>query len=680
MHVISIFSILFFGFYTLAGNPGVSYQGRIIKPDGTALESTQVQFRMQVRSPGSENCLLYEEIQSHNMAGSSGVFSITLNDGTGTRLDTPTYQMDRIFANRDTMTLDSTRCTVGASYSPNTGDGRKFIVYFKDDTMSAYEPLPVMSLNYTSQSMYALESQKIDKFAIGNILRAVDGSGNPAAAPALDPTQLTNFTNLLAGTSTQYATATQFSSVQSFAKSAPPTCNTGEVLKSNGTSLSCVTGGGSSSYSGITPATSTNTIDNTNFAQTWDWSTATTQNPMSLSANALTTGSLLKISSSSASLNSTNGLLNVANSTAATNGVLARFQSNSTIGSGLTVLNNGNVGVGTASPVNRLHVDSGTNFTALKTGNALTITNYANNGGEGRFGVINADTFGIQASDYNNSNGQDLALNPYGGFVAVGTSAPISILDVAPSSTASYANTGSGSGGVPDMSSTMFIRNRSNTTGSGAFLALSAVSGGVNNVGYIGAVSVSSTGTPNIVIGHRTSNDGIGGGNFAEQIRIDSSGNVGIGTSNPTSKLEVNGPVTATNLNQMPIEGSTARTTRPILAFSGWQTQNAGTSITITVPPGPSRVYQVFVTTLLRSSDGFTCDAATRLTGVTGGRGYQSLSGTGWHQQHFEVPLSLSSGTHTYQLEVTSSCTALEIANDPADYTSGLTKIRAYPR
>ena len=45
---------------SFANNPGVSYQGRIFKPDGNALEGTAVQFRMQVRSPvASEKlCLL----------------------------------------------------------------------------------------------------------------------------------------------------------------------------------------------------------------------------------------------------------------------------------------------------------------------------------------------------------------------------------------------------------------------------------------------------------------------------------------------------------------------------------------------------------------------------------------------------------------------------------------------
>ena len=70
--------------------PGITYQGRILNPDGSALESSSVQFLLQIRSPGSENCLMYEETQVKDMASSSGIFSITLNDVTGTRSYTPT--------------------------------------------------------------------------------------------------------------------------------------------------------------------------------------------------------------------------------------------------------------------------------------------------------------------------------------------------------------------------------------------------------------------------------------------------------------------------------------------------------------------------------------------------------------------------------------------------------------
>ncbi|MBL7671665.1 MAG: hypothetical protein JNM39_14360 [Bdellovibrionaceae bacterium] len=136
-----LFAVLFIQLLSLsvrAAGPGVTYQGRILKPDGSPLEGASVQFRMQVRSPGAENCLLFDEMQTLSMVGSAGAFALTLNDGSGTRLDTATYPISRIFANRETMTLDSTRCSSGTTYTPASTDGRKFIVYFKDETMSTF--------------------------------------------------------------------------------------------------------------------------------------------------------------------------------------------------------------------------------------------------------------------------------------------------------------------------------------------------------------------------------------------------------------------------------------------------------------------------------------------------------------------------------------------------------------
>ena len=117
-------------------------------------------------------------------------------------------------------------------------------------------------------------------------------------------------------------------------------------------------GGSASSLplNGITAAAAVNTIDNLNFGQVWNWSSATTQTPLSLSANALSTGSVLSLSSSNPTLNSTSGLLNVANTGTSTSGVLARLQSNGSAASGLTVLANGSVGIGSATPVSALDV------------------------------------------------------------------------------------------------------------------------------------------------------------------------------------------------------------------------------------------------------------------------------------------------------------------------------------
>ncbi|WP_374001321.1 beta strand repeat-containing protein [Bdellovibrio bacteriovorus] len=135
--------------------------------------------------------------------------------------------------------------------------------------------------------------------------------------------------------------------------------SSGQVLSTDGTGgLAWSTPASGAALSALTAATATNTIDNLNFAQTWNWSTATTQNPMTISANALSTGSILRLTTSNGSVNSTNGLLYVANTGASTNGKIARIQSNSTAGSGLTVLANGNVGIGTSTPGHLLNLSA----------------------------------------------------------------------------------------------------------------------------------------------------------------------------------------------------------------------------------------------------------------------------------------------------------------------------------
>ncbi len=186
-------------------------------------------------------------------------------------------------------------------------------------------------------------------------------------------------------------------------------------------------GGGSSALSSITAATASQTIDNLLNAITWDWSTATTQNAMNLSANGLTTGSLLRVTSSSASLNSTNGLLNVANTSASTTGVVARIQSNSTAASGLTVLANGRIGIGTTNPTLGL-------MQLVQSGMTETTGFTIHNSGATRQAQFYFDSNNHFNIDQHTTS--SLLLAKDGGFVGIGNATPSRMLHVGSSSTA----------------------------------------------------------------------------------------------------------------------------------------------------------------------------------------------------------------------------------------------------
>lgn len=92
--------------------------------------------------------------------------------------------------------------------------------------------------------------------------------------------------------------------------------------------------------------------------------------------NALTSGTAVSFNSTAASTgtgfavtsaNNTGTLLNVANTAASGSGITARIQSNATAESGLTILNNGRVGIGVSTPTKVLDINA--NNDALKVSN-----------------------------------------------------------------------------------------------------------------------------------------------------------------------------------------------------------------------------------------------------------------------------------------------------------------------
>ena len=175
----------------------------------------------------------------------------------------------------------------------------------------------------------------------------------------------------------------------------------------------------------------------------------------------------------------------------------------------VVIASGGNVGIGTTSPSSKLHVKGGSTTTQSTFSNFISnstfrsVVNHLNEYGL-YMGYANAttDTNAIQ-SGRSNGTTDELALNPYGGNVGIGTSSPSVNLDVQDSSQAVIR---AGDGSTVDMR------------------MVADVSSGVGSIRTSGNTSV---------MGFFT------GG--SERARISSSGNVGIGTTSPSDKLTVNG-------------------------------------------------------------------------------------------------------------------------------------------
>jgi hypothetical protein len=181
----------------------------------------------------------------------------------------------------------------------------------------------------------------------------------------------------------------------------------------------------------------------------------------------------------------------------------------------------GRVGIGTTSPSTKLDVaDTGTTSCIIRARNDTTSVYLdANNA----FSYLN--TFSNHPMLFGTNNAERLRIDS-GGRVGIGTSSPGYALDVAAADTTASAG--------------YAVRIRANATAgagalqftdSGATAQYGLLVFGANGVGTLQADGASSR----LAFGT----------NATERVRIDSSGNVGIGTSTPGDLLTVAGPITS---------------------------------------------------------------------------------------------------------------------------------------
>lgn len=205
------------------------FQGQIIKPDGQALEASNVQFTLQILSP-TNDCLLHEETFTINMSGSSGIFNLSLGSGTNTGnggLANLNQALDNSLGNQTGLT-----CSSGTDYDPNLNDTRKLRVTFDDGggPITLSQDHTIESVPY-AQYAGKLGGKTADEFIQVNNTTA--GVTQANVETVFD--NGANYTELMAligGTSSNYTpmSTSGASGLPSFTTASPPTSpNAGDI-------------------------------------------------------------------------------------------------------------------------------------------------------------------------------------------------------------------------------------------------------------------------------------------------------------------------------------------------------------------------------------------------------------------------------------------------------------------
>ncbi|MGZ3782143.1 MAG: beta strand repeat-containing protein [Pseudobdellovibrionaceae bacterium] len=215
---------LFTSFQAFASPSSLTYQGRILKTDGTPLEYSHVSFVFQITDPAGQCVIYQEQVDGINMAGSAGVFDVAIGNGTIQYPLTASPSILDAFNNASTFTCGSCTFSAGSytcadgtsSYTAASGDVRKLRVSFYDG--SSWKTITP-----------------------DNTIRSVPFAGYSLSAESAKTAQKLG-TNV----------ASDF-----LTKAGLPTCGAGTFLTWNGTTLTCAAVGGASGGT-VTSVTSAN--------------------------------------------------------------------------------------------------------------------------------------------------------------------------------------------------------------------------------------------------------------------------------------------------------------------------------------------------------------------------------------------------------------------------------------
>ncbi|MEK6627362.1 MAG: hypothetical protein AABY53_01955 [Bdellovibrionota bacterium] len=170
-----------------------TYEGHLTNLADAPIANQAAVIRVAILPPPSSSCVIFQETHSVT-TDNKGFFIVQV--GSGGNVFTPTAapfnNFDGVFLNSPIGILGASACT----YNQVAGDGRRMLVEVSTNAGSTYENLGLITLG---KSPHAAHADTVGGFDESRLMKVAAGT-----APTLSSADLTNFNNLIAGTSSQY--------------------------------------------------------------------------------------------------------------------------------------------------------------------------------------------------------------------------------------------------------------------------------------------------------------------------------------------------------------------------------------------------------------------------------------------------------------------------------------------